>query len=221
MRLHNLLDDCRVDARPVIEHGDGDSLRRRPHGDADQCLGLTACRQLGHTARRLRRRDQVGILVFDGLGRVHDEVRPHLLQLRRVRAHERHVLVVAVDADASHPVGGQPQDIVDALAHVHGLEVLGVRSRVSLEGLGQLDDAVARGKHRAQGPAQARTGLVRLDAARDLGERACTVRPLDPRAHEATRERALADDGQELLHESTLNRRGARGCGQRPGHGFP
>ena len=138
-----------------------------------------------------------------------------------MRAHGRHVLVVTVDADAAHPVGGQPQDVVDALAHVHGLEVLGVRARVALQGLGQLDDTVTRGEHRAQGPAQARPGLVGVDAARDLRERARTVRPLDPRAHEATRERAVANDRQELLHEGALDRRGARGRGEGAGHRLP
>ena len=138
-----------------------------------------------------------------------------------MRAHGRHVLVVAVDADATHPVGGEPQDIVDTLAHVHRLQILGVRARVALEGLGQLDDAVTRGKHRTQGPAQARPGLVRVDATRYLRERTRAVRPLDPRAHEAPRERAVTDDGQELLHEGALDRRGARRRREGAGHRLP
>ena len=219
--LHNLVDDSRINARAVVVDGDAHALGRGTHSDADEGFILAASRKLGHAARGLGSRDQVGVLILDSLSSVDDEVRPHLLQLRRVRAHGRHILVVAVDADAPHPVSGQPQDVVDALAHVHGLEVLGVRARVALQGLGQLDDAIARGEHRAQGSTQARAGLVRVDATRDLRERPRAVRPLDPRAHEAPGERAVADDGQELLHEGALDRGGARGRGEGAGHRLP
>ncbi len=79
-----------------------------------------------------------------------DEIRRtiQILQRRGMRAHERHVLVVAVDADTPYPVGGQPQHVVDALAHVHTPEM---RHRPVKEGIHGIRIGHIGGDHQRAG----------------------------------------------------------------------
>ena len=70
--FHNLVDDSRIDARAVVVDGDAHALGRGTHSDADEGLILAASRKLGHAARGLGSRDQVGVLILDSLSSVDD-----------------------------------------------------------------------------------------------------------------------------------------------------